>query len=149
MYPRLLSQFFKQVYTFEPDHINFHCLVHNVLNHPNVNKMQAALGENHMMVGLNNASETNRGTHSISMASDCVIPQLCIDDLVLPYCDLIMLDVEGYEPHIITGALNTIKSFKPLIFIENGSSVVDTMVDMGYNSVGQAAADTIYKYEKV
>ena len=44
MYPRLLSDMFNAVYTFEPDPLNFHCLVANC-QRDNIVKMNAALGE--------------------------------------------------------------------------------------------------------
>src|SRR5271169_24297 len=44
LYPRLLSDIFEMVYTFEPNGLSFYCLSHNCQK-DNIIKMQAALGE--------------------------------------------------------------------------------------------------------
>jgi hypothetical protein len=38
---------------------------------------------------------------------------------------LIKLDIEGYEYKAFLGAVKTIKKFKPIIYIENPSIVID------------------------
>ena len=50
------------------------------------------------------------------------IPTLLIDDLNLTECDLIMLDVEGYELHALNGAIETIKKYGPVICVEHQAS---------------------------
>jgi hypothetical protein len=45
------AEYFDFVYTFEPDPINFYCLVNN-LPYDNVIKFQACLGEHHELVSL-------------------------------------------------------------------------------------------------
>jgi hypothetical protein len=47
------------------------------------------------------------------------IPILRVDDLALPHCDLMMLDLEGYELFALKGALNTITRCKPVIVMED------------------------------
>jgi FkbM family methyltransferase len=41
-----------------------------------------------------------------------------IDSLNLDKLDFIKLDVEGYEPKVINGGINTIKKFRPVITLE-------------------------------
>jgi FkbM family methyltransferase len=42
-----------------------------------------------------------------------------IDELALPACDLIKIDVEGMEDEVIAGASSTIAKFQPLLYVEN------------------------------
>jgi len=53
-----------------------------------------------------------------------IVNTIKIDDLNLKP-DLIKLDIEGYEYKALLGAVKTIKKFKPIIYIENPSIVVD------------------------
>jgi len=45
-------------------------------------------------------------------------PTLMIDDLKLNHCDLICLDVEGYETPALIGACQTIEKHSPIILTE-------------------------------
>ena len=40
---------------------------------------------------------------------------------------LIKIDVEGYEKNVLLGAMNTIKRFKPIIYVENNKGKSDTI----------------------
>lgn len=144
MYPRLLSDMFKTVYTFEPSHMNFFTLCYNCKDKDNIVIMNAALGDVHKMVGIGNLSDVNTGVHQVMPQEKGIIPQLKIDDLDLPECDLIYLDIESYEKYAILGAMETIKKFKPIIFAENGGSIADVIVPLGYDSVDQSHSDTVY-----
>ena len=110
LYPRLLSDMFKFVYTFEPDPINFHCLVNNCQK-DNIFKFNSALGDKHTMVCMNEPAKDlttmkdNSGMNSIDVDKIGNTPQLMIDDLNLNSCDLIWLDVEGYEIRALTGTI--------------------------------------------
>lgn len=111
-----LSDKFKFVYTFEPDPVNFSCLCRNIGDVQNIIKIQAALGDGPGCVALS-GREQNAGAHYIDGVG--VIPVLRIDDLGLRACDLIVLDIEGYELKALKGAEQTIRRFKPVIHIED------------------------------
>jgi FkbM family methyltransferase len=138
---------FKHVYTFEPDPLNFHCLVNNCQK-DNITKINAALGDRHAMVKVDRNSMNNVGTHTISSdpeKSTGLVPQLMIDDLELDNCDLIMLDVEGFEYRVLKGAVKTIEKFKPVIFAENfADGIHNTLSYFGYTHMGTSGADHIY-----
>ena len=144
MYPRFFSKMFKTVYTFEPDPLNFHCLVNNCQD-DNIIKFQAALGNSHQMVKvIRDSTMTNVGTHTVQTGG--IIPQLRLDDIEFNDLDLIQLDIEGYEDEAVKGALNTIEKFKPLITVErNNPGIRSLLVPLGYEEVEVSSADTFYK----
>jgi FkbM family methyltransferase len=151
LYPALLSNHFSRVYTFEPDALNFHCLVHNCQS-PNIFKFNAALGETNKQLFLYQSDGSNVGMHVVSdnpekYSSPRVshIPTFTIDQLVLDTCDLIQLDCEGYEPNIILGALETIEKFKPVIVLETINRETDVILaQYGYKYKLSVGADKIF-----
>jgi FkbM family methyltransferase len=117
MYPRQYEEFFDTVYTFEPDYINFYCLVRNTTD--KTIKFQACLGNDKKTVGLSNRNhDENLNFGGFHVQGAGMIPTVKIDDLNLPYCDLIHLDIEGYEKEALLGSEQTIKKFSPVIVLE-------------------------------
>jgi hypothetical protein len=63
-----------------------------------------------------------------------------VDSLKFSACDFIKIDVEGYEPNVLVGALTTIASFSPVISFEFnqkrspdiGMSSFDILDKLGY-----------------
>lgn len=145
LYPRLFAQHFKMVYTFEPDPLNFHCLVNNC-QLDNVVKINGALGKDNSMVRMKRISMSNVGMHQVVTDGECLVPQFTIDQLNLPACDLIQLDVESYESAVLFGAIKTIEKYKPTISCEHGSAggVVELLAPLGYNAVATIGADTVF-----
>lgn len=144
IYPKLFSQMFDMVYTFEPDPDNFFCLTLNCKG-DNVIKNQAALGEKHEMVNVYRQVESNRGMHVVVPNTASVVPTYRIDDLMLPYCDLIMLDVEGYEIFILRGAEETIAKFKPVVVVEDTNADIEELLKKyGYTKRATSYRDTVY-----
>lgn len=150
LYPRLFAAHFKTVYTFEPDPLNFHCLVNNC-QLGNIVKINGALGKDNTMVRIKQGSTNNVGTHQVVADGDvCLVPQFTIDQLNLPACDLIQLDVEGYEINVLHGAIETIKKYKPTISCECGSQagIPDFLVPLGYDVATNVGADVVYVYKE-
>jgi FkbM family methyltransferase len=143
MYPRLLSDMFKWVYTFEPDSLNFHCLVNNCQK-SNIVKFNAALSNSHQMLELNRHDLENAGMHRMSMKAGHT-PTLMIDDFDFSDCDLIQLDVEGFEFNALRGGMKTIEKFKPVIAAELGSKQIeDLLKPFGYRKVDEYESDSFY-----
>lgn len=109
-----LAKLFERVVTAEPDEDNFECLALN--KRENVTALQYALGDRPSMVGLERDA-SNIGAHFVK--GEGVIPQITIDSLSLPACDLLSLDIEGMESHALDGARETIAKFKPVLIIED------------------------------
>lgn len=116
-YTKAYGEMFQHVYTFEPDPLNFYCLSLN-LPEPHIYKQQACLGDKHKLVEIT-TSKANIGAYSVDVnAKSGFIPTLMIDDLALDICDMIHLDVEGWEFPALKGAIETIKRCKPVIALE-------------------------------
>lgn len=115
VWPARMANKFKLVYTFEPDCVNFRCLCANAPAE-NVLKFNAALGRYHGGVQLH-FNPTNVGAHFIDGRGN--IPRMLIDDLRLDECDLIYLDIEGYEHSALNGAFETIRRTKPTVVFED------------------------------
>lgn len=113
-YPKKYASIFQTVYTFEPEWLNFYCLNRNVVE-PNVVKSQACLGSEASLVNLS-IKEKNRGKTHIS--GDGIYPVYTIDSLGLDICNLIHLDIEGYEYFALQGAQQTINKCQPVIVVE-------------------------------
>jgi len=149
LYPMLFSQYFSRVYTFEPDPLNFHCLVNNCQS-PNIYKFNAALGERNKLVHLFNSNVGNVGTHTICEdirygSKLSYVPTLTIDQLSLDQCDLIQLDCEGYEPNIIVGATQTISQFRPVISLETANGETELILkEFGYSHKLTVGSDKIF-----
>lgn len=117
MYPRLYENFFDTVYTFEPDPLNFYCLVQNTTS--KTIKLQACLGNLKKTVSLSrDCHKENGNCGGFFVEGTGIIPILKVDDLVLSHCDLIHLDIEGYEKEALLGAEKTIQNFSPVIVLE-------------------------------
>ena len=172
MHPRLFSEMFGRVYTFEPDPLNFFCLTYNCQK-DNIIKFQSALGHENKLISINRPNSQNTGVNTINEEAKGFIPMVTIDSLALDACGLIQLDLEFYELNILRGALETIKKYKPVITCELGSmqyfnenkekeyaglnhggnpeaatleeDILALLEPFGYKKVGQSVADGIYK----
>lgn len=113
-YVKQYAEIFKYVYTFEPEPVNFYCLTQNA-DSSNIFKYQACLGDKRGLVNLL-IKEKNRGKNYVNGIGK--IPTLLIDDLGLDQCNLIHLDVEGYELFALKGAVETILRCKPVMALE-------------------------------
>ncbi len=125
MWPKMMAQFFGTVYTFEPTPQSFRCLVVNCLDEENIVAFNAALGEVPGMVNMafpehrQRSKEGKDNYGGFRCFPGGQIPTMRLDDLALPRCDLMMLDLEGYELRALTGAIKTIRRHKPVIVMED------------------------------
>ncbi len=139
MYPRLWAEYFEVVYTFEPDHFNFFCLVANCTSE-RIIKMQAALGEKPGLCAVEKGPDFNVGMHRIAKTPGNV-PILRLDDFIFERLSAIQLDCEGYEDRIILGARETINRHRPTLAIEDPCETLRVTLDeMGYKEVAQCGS---------
>lgn len=118
-FPIHYAKRFQTVVTFEPDPVNFFCLTRNATE-ANIIKLQAALGNGHDWVEVEVRDADHVGQNFIKPDGKGLIPQMRIDDLQYPSCDLIQLDLEGFELFALQGAEQTIKKHRPYLSIEFG-----------------------------
>jgi FkbM family methyltransferase len=156
-YPKQYSTLFDRVYTFEPDWLNFYCLNLNVPEQ-NVVKIQSCVGEIHQTVGLQ-IKKINRGKNFVDGVG--IYPMFKIDDLALDQCDLIQLDIEGYEYYSLIGAIDTIRKFSPIIVVEVweqhdnrfdknlNQKLNDLLISLNYELITTLyESDRVYKFKK-
>jgi FkbM family methyltransferase len=115
MWPVKYATIFENVFTFEPDDINLYCLKKNV-NSNNITVYPYAVGETTRNISMEVMLEKNRGANRVVFGGDT--PMITIDELNFEGCDLLQLDVEGFEHQAVLGAIETIKKFKPVIVLE-------------------------------
>jgi FkbM family methyltransferase len=156
VWPKYLSQRFEHVYTFEPCRSTFVDLVENVRDCFNVCTLNAALTDVRGPVSLvwDVGSKHNAGTVYVSASCSGKVPALLLDDLKLGVCDLLCLDVEGYELRAVRGALETIERCRPVISVEINKCIEragDTADDLrmlltslGYDCALRVHADEVF-----
>lgn len=149
LHVRFFAKKFDTVYAFEPDPLNFHCMVNNA-QYDNVVKMMCALGSRNQMISIDRAELIHCGSHKVNDQSfDAYIPMLTIDSLNLTACDLIQLDVEGYEGNVLEGAIETILTHSPVIATEtmqgnDYDEVISIMKALKYERVDLSGSDSIW-----
>lgn len=116
------------VYAFEPQRLPFLALCGNIaLNqHLNVTAHPFGLGdyETSMAVpAINRYSTDNVGAIALQATekdeSAERVAIRTIDSLPLPDCNLLKIDVEGMEIRVLKGALKTILTFRPYLYMEH------------------------------
>lgn len=120
IWPKALSAAFDTVLTCEPDPENFAMLLANV-DEPNVQAFPVALGAACGYVGLSRQRRDGK-PHShegcVHVAGAGEIEMVTIDTFDLRLCDLIYLDIEGYELHALRGAVRTLQTCRPIVAVE-------------------------------
>ena len=159
----MLSKFvdhFNTIYTFEPDPINFYCLNQNVTSEK-VIKLQACIGINPTPVATQQLLRKDRpnDTGGVHVSGLGTTPTITVDSLNLSGCDLIQLDVEGYEYDALIGSLKTIIKYHPVLCVEfcekwlnrydaSSEKILKFLDDLGYINVDNYGVDKIFTYSK-
>ena len=66
-----------------------------------------------------------------------VVEMIAIDNLMLPACHMIKIDVEGMEKQVLDGARETIRRFRPYLYVEDDrldkyAELIATLLDLDY-----------------
>lgn len=125
----MLERGFRSVEAYEPAEDTFECLKENVKewkiihDHEPVDRSigvhKCALGPKPFYCGMKDDSKYAGGnTGGRYLKGHGEIPVRPLDCYKWREVDFIKLDVEGYEPAVIEGAIETIKANRPIIMIE-------------------------------
>lgn len=114
-----------RVYAFEPQRIVFQTLCANVALHnlKNVFALNMALGSEPgqiLVPPIDYASPDNFGGISLGITEEGEsVDLLRLDDLNIPECAFIKIDVEGMERQVLDGARELIERDRPWLYVEN------------------------------
>ena len=149
---------FRSVLAFEPIPETFECLQANLEKHKkvNVSSYNLALADKERFISFK-THEGNTG-YTEPEVTPTVTPDIATKTTTLDDAlnglkpDLIKIDVEGFEPLVISGGIKTINKCKPVIIIEakgigfskpDPHNAIRTLVEAGYKVVGQESHDYI------
>lgn len=111
-----------RVLAFEPNPDAFACLVMNTCLQPWVEPFRIALSGDAHTIAMEYKPDNIWASCVKSVVAPGGIPAMPLDYIVgimdLQRLDFIKLDVEGFEPVVIQGALKSIRRFKPIIAAE-------------------------------
>ena len=117
-----------EVFSFEPDPRNFEILKQNC---PTAHLFEMAVGDSEDTISIN-YNPDNFGDTRVSTAGSVVVNQTTLDKIIGNRANeirAIKLDVQGWEPYVLEGAVNTMKNlskdclvileFCPVLLAEN------------------------------
>lgn len=114
---KVMSEYFKTVYAFEPNPVSYYNLSVNVAEFPNVNIFNYALGSSQKKTKLN---MNGISTHSVTETFENTDTKMIyLDNTDVKDVAFIKMDTEGTEIDIIRGMKNIIKRDKPVIVFED------------------------------
>lgn len=117
------------VFSFEPQRVIFQQLCGNVFINglDNVQCYNMAVGNEESIIFVEkpdyfsndaiNFGDVHTNKHNNYLLSDKV-QQIKLDDIEFKNLSIIKIDVQGFEPFVIEGAINTINLHRPYIFVE-------------------------------
>lgn len=157
IFAKRLAKYFKAVYTFEPDPQIFAMLSHNAPE-PNIIKIQAAIGYDRDLISTSQVRRDGKTTYAhegiTHIDGPGIVPTIQIDDLALPACDLMYIDVEGWELHALRGAVQTVARCRPVLCVEINQNteyygipreeVQSFVLSLGYRHVVTKWSDRVF-----
>lgn len=123
IFPKRLAEAFAAVYAFEPVPQWMRWAQRNAPE-PNIHYFQEAIGDSDARVGVSLARQDDKdtapheGVAHIQGAGPVL--QRTLDDLArkLTECDLLVLDLEGYEYRALTAGTRFLALFRPVLLVE-------------------------------
>jgi len=147
-----LALAFRSVHAFEPADLFAFCFERNV-RAKNVVLHRVALGEEEASVQIETVADNTGATHVVPAAQGSVRMRR-LDDYKLENVDLLKVDVEGYERHVLAGARETLGRCKPVVIVEQKDfasrygeerfAAADLLRSLGAEQLGQVVQDLIF-----
>jgi len=157
-----LASRFRVTHAFEPMESFRHCFMRNVIGHPDechVALYPVALGSRPGSVAMKtpqlDAGLDTGGTH-VGGAGD--IEMRTLDGFDLQEVDFIKIDCEGYEHHVVAGAIETLRRCRPCVIVEQkphklgpnfgikGTPAVDMLSELGAEVKREMSGDYIMAF---
>lgn len=152
-FTNFLAKRFQQVHAFDFPNDILECCKSNLEGIKNITIHEHGVGDRNTQVSTNDWSTRHGrrgplGNHVDPNNQGVKYPIKTIDSLNITDVDLMMIDTEGYEMHVLKGAVNTIKKYQPLLVLEfhnrnltqkYGYSLLDLQAhveSLGYRSLG-------------
>lgn len=169
-----LSFYFQRIIAFEPIPETYKYLEKNIIhnNITNIDAYNSALGDRLGNIGMkfqgSDTRERDSG-HSVvteniynldkPIIPDVTVPITTLDSFAFPKVDIIKIDVEGYEPFVLKGAIKTIERCKPKLLIEHewghiicrnliSADIIKQIRELGYTQIN-AVFDNNGHYELI
>lgn len=112
-----LAHEFERVECFEPIAAHRECIKENLAMLANWSLAACALGAEDGTVLMESAPGSS-GDSKVVPGATGVTPMLTLDSFNVIQVDLIKIDCEGFEENVIRGAERTIRTWKPVIVVE-------------------------------
>jgi len=109
-----------KVLAFEPEPVTHNALVGNVAVNGlsgQIHCMRSGVGDCVKNLGILRRSDCFTMHRLEDSASDASVPCTTIDECRLDRCDLIKMDIEGFEVQALKGARATLQRFRPLLTV--------------------------------
>lgn len=115
-----LAKRFNRVYAYEPNPASYQCLLMNTKEFDNVVAENLAVGDTAgaCKVCPDQQRIGNTGSYFIQPDPWGDIAVVRLNERRLPGCDLLKIDVEGFEYRVLEGAGKLIRAHKPVIIME-------------------------------
>lgn len=124
LWSRLLARDFDRVTAFEPCAGHVACFRRNLDGADNVTLHEVALGEKARRVSIRVPAD-NTGHAQVDRRGDDV-EMRTLDSYDLTDVDLIKIDVEGFEYHVVSGAELTLAENRPIVIVEQKPKYAET-----------------------
>ena len=133
---------FKTVHAFEPEPLNFECLIENVPE--NVVCWNHGIAEKDMLGNMVNPCFYNSGAWEFHEDSLGTARMMGLGALVRP--DFIKIDVQGMEASALKGCSEVLERDKPVLLVE-GDKVSKHLEMMGYEMADKCGDDRVWVHK--
>lgn len=152
---------FEAVHAFEAAPDTFACLERNTIDLPNVRIHHAAVGAatGGYTVVEDPTRKGNTGSRYVK-PGDGPMQMVKLDSFNFPACDLLKVDVEGYELQALQGAEWTIAEYRPVVVMETDKPFAKArygvpddaaekfLLERGYREVEHMRPDKVFVWDE-